>query len=383
MSIAEVLPPQGDDKQTAETVLTVVDAITASLERDTSFTGNPFDVVMGKSWNLNNQTALDFIFRIEEKFRKKNKFHGYFASPTSSSTPGNLKGYIDKGTVFVQAAEQIMQGLKRAGNSLERGSLVGGNVVLVHYKSSADSDDLGRFLVVMVSKKGGFDFDSDLQPKKLNPIDTDALRQAALFDLNLFSVSYPENDGEPYLHFIAGKSKSNFFKEALGCNDATPNRESVSNLFRAINDFIGECKLPRSVREKIVSKVIEHLKQRASHKKPTGLNEIQHVIDKELPVSHERKGKFCTFVNTNKYPINSIFEPTVPDAVKGESVEISDTSRNFSCKVKVSSLGYAGSGKPVLLDDDLSYIRIPLDDDDREAILSKVGKKDDDDSLNK
>jgi nucleoid-associated protein len=234
-----------------------------------------------------------------------------------------------------------------------------------------------------VSKKSGFDFDTDLQPKKLNPIDTDALRQAALFDLNLFAVSYPKNDGDSYLHFIDGKSKSGFFKEALGCEDATPNRESVRNLFEAVNAFVSECGLPRSKREKIVSKVTEHLKQRASEKKPTGLNEIQQVIDKELPVNHVKKGKFCVFVNDNKYQINSVFEPTLPDASKGESVEISDVSKNFSCKVKLSSLGYEGSGKPVLLDDDLNYIRIPLDDADREAILLKVGKKDDDDSIDK
>lgn len=385
MSGLEALPVDVDDEveEVVQNSMFVVAAITAGLERDTTLTGAPFDVSMGKPWDLSNQTALDFIVRIEERFRKKNKFHGYFANPTSSSTPVNLRSYIDAKASFVQTAEQIMIGLKRVGNAVERGNLVGGNVVIVHYKATSDVDDIGRFLVVLVSKKSGFDFDTDLQPKKLNPIDTDALRQAALFDLNLFSVSYPKNDGDSYLHFIDGKSKSGFFKEALGCQDATPNKESVSNLFQAVNAFISECGLPRSKREKIVSKVAEHLKQRASDKKPTGLNEIQQVIDKELPVNHVKKGKFCVFVNEQKYQINSVFEPTLPDASKGESVEISDISRNFSVKVKISSLGYEGSGKPVLLDDDLGYIRIPLDDDDREAILLKVGKKDDDDSLNK
>ncbi|WP_262019985.1 nucleoid-associated protein [Pseudomonas sp. Pse35] len=353
-------------------------AITAELERNPKLTGNPFDVSMGKPWNLKNQTAIDFIAKIEEKFRRKNKFHGYFSYPTINSTPGNLRAYIDGGdTSFVHAVGQMMQSLKLAGNAVERGNLVGGNVVFVHYKASDETDDHGRFLVVMVAKKSGFDFDSDLQPKKLSPIDTDALRQAALFDLNLFSVSYPKNDGDTYLHFIEGKSKSDFFKEALGCDDAVPNKESVSNLHVAVRAFVAECKLARSQRDKIFEKVVEHLKKRASEKKPTGLSEIQQVIDKELPVGHKHKGKFCIYVNENKYEINSVFEPTTSGAVKGELVDISDLSKNFSCKVKVSSLGYEGSDKPVLLDDDLSYIRIPLDDEARNSIISAIGKKND------
>lgn len=382
MSTVESLPSEIEEDGTVDLSQTgnyvVLAAITAELERDKELTGNPFGVSMGKLWDLKNKTAIDFINKIDERFRRKNKFHGYFASPTVNPTPTSLRDYISANKIdFKQASFQMMQSLKFASNSVERTNLVGGNVVFVHYKATTEADDYGKFLVVMVAKKSGFDFDSDLQPKKLSPIDTDALQQAASFDLNLFATTYPQNDGETYLHFIEGKSKSEFFKEALGCDDAVPNSKSVDNLFTAVKDFVAECKLSRGVRDGVIQKVVEHLKARASKKQPTGLNEIQQVIDKELPVNHEKKGKFCKFVNESGYEINSTFEPTSSHASKGELVEVSDVSKNFTCKVKLSSLGYKGSDKPVLIDEDLSYIRIPLDDAAKASILAHIGKKDD------
>lgn len=386
MSISENLPPSFEDDDVVDLSrvgnFVVVAAITAELERNSEITGNPFDVSMGKLWDLKNKTAIDFINKIEEKFRRKNKFHGFFASPTINTTPISLRQYVEAESIeFEQVANSLMQSLKFASNSVERRNLAGGNVVFVHYKGTTDSDDYGKLLVVMVAKKSGFDFDANMQPKKLSPIDTDALLQAASFDLNLFTSTYPLNDGETYLHFIEGNSKSVFFKQALGCDDAIPNKKSVENLFDAVKAFIAECKIPRGQREVIIQKVVDHLKDRASNKRPTGLDEIQNVIDKELPVSHERKGEFCKFVNEGGYEINTTFEPTAPLASKGELVDVSDASKNFTCKIKLSSLGYKGSDKPVLIDDDLRYIRIPLDAAARESILSNIGKNDDVDKV--
>ncbi|EOL3825930.1 nucleoid-associated protein [Escherichia coli] len=131
----------------------------------------------------------------------------------------------------------------------------GGSVVFIHYKST-EPEDLGKLLIVMVDKQSAYDFDSDkLTPTRLNPINTDALRQAAMFDLTLFEASYPENKGDSYVHFLQGKSKSDFFKDSLGCRHDSDNKRSIQQLFSAIDIFASKNSLGRVLRDTIDNEV--------------------------------------------------------------------------------------------------------------------------------
>lgn len=369
----------GEAGQEQEAVLQpqfeVVAAITASMERNTNVVGNPFIFQLGKLWNLNSKAANDFIEQIEKKFRRKNKFHSYFSGLPSNTTPINIQKYIGSKLSFEQLAEAEMSVIIYVANDNERGTLQGGNLVFVHYKTPGDPDDVGRLMIVMVDKKSAFEFDDTLQPIALQPIDTDALRQAAMFDLTLFSVTYPEKEGSTYLHFIEGRSKSDFFKTALGCDNTIPNKESVSNIFEAIKSFSLHNNLKPTLQEKLTQGVYDFLDQNIG--KQVSLGEIQHIIDKQLPDGHEAVGSFSEFANYQGFQINDFFEATRASLNNGVSIKIVDFESNYSVSVKSGSLGYEGSDKPVFVDENITYLMIPLSAADREKIRVVIGDKDD------
>ena len=362
------------DAGAAHAEFEVVAAITASMERDTDLVGNPFKSELGNLWNLNSKAAHDFIGQIEKKFRRKNKFHSYFSGVPSNTTPVNLEKYISKDIGFQKLAEAQMSVIMYVANSNERGTLQGGNLVFIHYKTPGDLDDVGRLMIVMVDKKSAFEFDKTLQPKALQPIDTDALRQAAMFDLTLFSIVYPKNDGATYLHFIEGRSKSDFFKTALGCDNTIPNKESVSNLFEAIKSFAQHHQLKPALQEKLTQGVYDFLDKHIG--KQVSLDDIQHIVDKQMPDGHKAVGSFSEFANDQGFQINDFFEATRASLNNGVSVKIDDVERNYSVSVKSGSLGYEGSDKPVLVDKNLTYLMIPLSAADREKIRVIVGDED-------
>ncbi|HCL3220631.1 nucleoid-associated protein [Pseudomonas aeruginosa] len=370
-----------DQNDTAIGEFSIISAITASLERDKSLTGSPFKFEIGAPWSLTSPVSADFLEQINKKFKRKNKFHSYFSGNQSNQTPSNLKKYIDGEIEVEEFATLEMRLLVSIANDSERASLVGGNLVFIHYKTFGDDEDQGRLMIVMVDKKGAFEFDEKtLEPKKLQPIDTDALRQAALFDLTLFSVTYPKQEGAAYLHFIEGKSKAEFFKIALGCDSSVSNKESVNNIFEAIKHFSQELNLRNKVQQKITEKVYEYISERVG--KEVSLKEIQNLIDKELPADHPSIGKFARFANENGFQVNAVFEATRHSLKDSVSIKISDFQSNYTLSAKASSIGYAGSGKPITVDDDLTYMKIPLSSTDRESLIITIGqaKTNDDES---
>lgn len=353
-----------------------VAAITGSLKRDTTLAGSPFTYEIGNTWNLGNKAATDFIDQIERKFDRKNKFHSYFSGLPSNVSP--IQNYMAKKIEFDDLAKSQIIQITQSANEEGRKSLRGGNLVFVHYKTKDDEDDAGRLLIVMVDLKGAFEFDEKLEPRKLNPVDTDALRQAAMFDLTLFQTIYPTKDGETYLHFIEGKSKSDFFKEALGCDSSISNKQSVSNIFSAITAFAHEHSLKQAITEKIREKVAEHIRENIGKQVP--ISDIQHVIDKELPSGHASVGSFSEFSNTKGYQINAVFEATRTALDSSISLKIKDDNRNYALSVKASSIGYTGSDKPVTVDTDLAYLMIPLTDEDKKLIRATIGNPNESDT---
>lgn len=361
-----------DSTPTAAPGITVIAAITASLERDKESDGFPFKYEMGSMWNLKNNASIDLVSQVERKFRRKNKFHSYFSGLPSNKTPEGLKKLIAGEVGLDKLAEELTKILAKTANESDSRSLVGGNIVFMHYKTFGDEEDHGRLMIVMVDKKGAFDFEEEtLQPKKLQPIDTDALRQAAMFDLTLFIEVYPKKEGSAYLHFIEGRSKAEFFKSALGCDFSVSNQESVANIFEAIKQFSKESKLGPHILKKLNEKVYEHIEKNLG--KQVSITEIQQVIDKSLPTGHAVIGKFAKFANENGFQINAVFEATRQSLEKSVSIKITDFNSNYSLSVKAASIGYPGSEKPVTVDDDLTFMKIPLSVTDRDLILATIG----------
>jgi len=341
-------------------------AITVNLDKDSS---RKFVYKLGEEWDLKNEVASEFITRIEKKFSRKNKFHNFLDSDKAlTSIPNIFKSYIIGNSNFKDFTTAIIEKIKlNANNENIVSSLVGGSIVIIHYKS-ADKEDLGKVLIVMVDKQSAYDFEKDsLTPKKLNPINTDALRQAAMFDLTLFNVIYPDNDGDSYVHFIQGKSKSDFFKDSLGCRHGSDNKRSINHLFTAINQFVQNNKLGRVMRDQIDKEVKSLLDKKSRDKngnKSVKLEEISNIIDSCLNSSHICKGTFVDFVNINGFQVDPQFEPTYRSAENALTIEVEDKDKNFKLKIMRGAIGDENSNKPVILNDNKYEVVIRLSEAD-------------------
>ncbi|MEF3102056.1 nucleoid-associated protein YejK [Raoultella ornithinolytica] len=347
-----------------------IGAVTANLEKNDS---RVFDYRLGEVWDLKNEVASEFITRIEKKFSRKNKFHNFLDSDsTPFSIPIILKKYINKNNEFTELSKTIIDKLKYNANNESRvAQLQGGCVVFIHYRS-AEPEDLGRLLIVMVDKQSAYDFDSDkLTPTRLNPINTDALRQAAMFDLTLFEASYPENKGDSYVHFLQGKSKSDFFKESLGCRHDSDNKRSIQQLFSAIDIFANKNSLGRVLRDMIDNEVKGLLDKKSKDKsgnKSVKIEDISKIIDQCLIDTHECRGTFVDFVNINGFQIDPQFEPTPKAAESALTIEVADNDNNFKLKIMRGAIGDENSNKPVILTDNKCEVVIKLSQADYDEL---------------
>jgi nucleoid-associated protein YejK len=342
--------------------LIVINAVTADLFKDNIGNIPFYDARIGKNWNLENRTAIDFVSVIERKFAKNNKYHGFFDPESYHIAPRTLQQFVDNSIGFDDMVKAFVDNACVEANEVGRGSLTLGHLVMVHYKTQNDVEDAGRFLAVLVGDQGGFEFDSDLQPVDLKSINTSELRHAAMFDLTLFKETYPANDGDAYLKFIAGKSKSAFLQEAFGCGNYIPNKFSVEQVNKAVLDFLDDPIIPGARRLKILSEVTTYLEVAAKKKVAVSIDQIQQVINKSLPPESDKIDHFSGFVNLGDYTISERFQPTRQSAGLLKNVDIADPSGNFKCSVSLEAIGFDGSddGKIIKVDNNLESITFPL-----------------------
>lgn len=358
-----------DDKKTelsdGKPQIKVVGAITSELYRE----GNRKLVSyrFGDSWNIESDEARSFIEQVEAKFRRKNKSHSYLEEDNSPySVPNYLKTYITKKDSFEDLADKLTARVVSEANEKSRVTSEV-RIVFIHYfplGTEVEEEAQGKVLVVMVDKKGVFDFDeATLQPKTIDSIDTDALRQAASYDITLFDTDYPMNSGAAYLQFIEGKSTSSFFKEALGCQDKIDNKRSAEQLFEAIEDFMRKSSILPPVREKVRDALQLFLeKKRKSVEKAVKLEDIQHVVDKQLDDGDPAKGTLVDFVNDHEYEVNHTFEPSLQSAKKGAFMTIfDDENADYELKINKNSVGRQGTGKPIMVDVSNKFLMVPID----------------------
>lgn len=370
---AEAVPEQKKIK----TALKPVHAITGVLSKQKTTKHALHQTSLGMLWDVSDDIALSFIIEIERRFRRKNKRFGYF-SGRSRAIPRELKDYFEESedkaaaTKFQSFADTILVSLKTEADEVGAARSHDGNVVVMHY-STHDDDDLGRILIVYLDKKSMFDFDQNLRPEKLEPIDTTAIKQAALIDLNLMSVCYPKNDGEAYLKFIEGSSKGAFFKNAIGCDDKIDNRKSVEETHRALDSFIDTHDLDLALGEKLRDGLDALMREHSSpSSEPLNIEKIQSRLDSILPENSAAKGTFQAYVNDNEFEVNSWFSPTIHLAKKAGKIVLKDANQSYSVEVSKNSIGGMSSGKPVKLSDDGEYLCFPLIGEDKDDIEKLV-----------
>ena len=112
----------------------VLFAITASLDRDHDLTGSPFKAKTGEPWVLGDSTAQKFVEKIEEKFRKKNKLHGFFSGTIWHAMPEAIKKLLVVECEHLEFAAAVMKLLETSSNEVAGGNLSGGHIVFIMYR---------------------------------------------------------------------------------------------------------------------------------------------------------------------------------------------------------------------------------------------------------
>lgn len=328
-----------------------------------------FDYDFGNIWNGDNEHALNFVQEIEKKFSRKSKTYGFLGLDTGTLSIPTILTHFNKDVDgnFERATRSMMQRLKSSLNNDGRGNTKIGHMVFIHYCNEGEEDDLGRLLVVMVDKKEVFDFDDSLVPTKFKSIDVDTLRQAVLYDLTLFDAVYPdqtqENQDKAYLRFISGRSKGQFFQEALGTTDIIDNTVSVSNLFDAIDGFGEFLKLKKGYVRKIQEEVERLIDQKKG--KQISVNNVAKKVIANLPEGTDNLDleDFIGFINENDYKISEIFDVTRSQLQKATSIE-GRQGQDYSYVIKKSALGKVDDDKIVRYDENTRTIYIEVKDDD-------------------
>ncbi|MEE1917719.1 nucleoid-associated protein [Pseudomonas asiatica] len=187
---------------------------------------------------------------------------------------------------------------------------------------------------------------------------------------------FPKNDGEAYLKFITGKSKSAFLKDAFGCEDYIPNQYSIEQVNKAVLDFLDDPSIPSERRLKVLEQVVKHLDAAAKKQGAVSINEIQQVINKQLPLNSKKIDGFSEFVNLGNYIISDRFQPTRQNASYLNSVDITDPHGNFKCNVSLSAIGLGSSddGKTIRVDRDFQTITLPLTPQAQSIIKQILGE---------
>jgi nucleoid-associated protein len=344
--------------------LVVLNAIAAEVKKQ----DGRFDYDFGKVWG-DSEHALSFVKEIEQKFTRKTKTYGFLSVDKSiNSIPTILTRFnVDEDGAFVDSALSMMERLKSSLNEDGRGNTQVGHMVFIHYCNEGEEDDFGRLLVVMVSKKDVFDFGAGLIPTQFKSIDVDTLRQAVLYDLTLFDTVYPdhveENQDKAYLRFISGRSKGQFFQEALGAKDMIDNKVSVASIFDAIDKF-GKSLHLRVTHIRKLQDEVELLVQ-SKKGKQISINSVARKIianlpDRDIDTTAE---DFIAFINENDYKISEVFDVTRGQLEKATNIE-GQKGQDYFYRIKKSALGTVGDrDKCIRYDARTRTIYIEVQDD--------------------
>ncbi|TDR15364.1 nucleoid-associated protein [Marinomonas communis] len=351
--------------------LVVLNAIAAEISKPDS----SFSYKFGDLWDGGNEHALNFVQEIETKFRRKTKTYGFLSVDTGrNSIPTILTKFnSDTDGVFEDTTRSMMERLKSSLNEDGRGNTQVGHMIFIHYCNEGEEEDLGRLLVVMVDKKDVFDFGAGLVPTRFKSIDVDTLRQAVLYDLTLFDSVYPdhieEHQDKAYLRFISGRSKGQFFQEALGTKDMIDNTVSVSSIFDAIEQY-GK---GLGLRDAHIRKLRDEVELLIRDKKGNqiSVNNVAKKVISNLPDGKDgiTAEDFVAFINENDYKISEIFDVTRGQLQKATNIE-GQKGQDYFYRIKRSALGTVEDAeKSIRYDAGTRTIYIEVQDDEQHREL--------------
>ncbi|UZE27012.1 nucleoid-associated protein [Pseudomonas asplenii] len=321
-----------------------------------------YDSNKGNDWDLKSPVCVDFVNLIGKKFSKSGRIYGY-VDPNMLAAAENFTKYSSS-LDFNAFVTGVMERLCHEANDPARRSLNEGYVVFSHYQDYRQVDHL---LIVMLGKKGGYDFDNDnnLNPRGTESLNLQDFRQAACMDLTEFKKSFPQNTGDSYLYFIKGNSKSEFFNVALGCSDSIPGKVCVDNLKNALSAYFTEeaSTLTSSERRTIHTRVVSYIENKAGER--VHLSEIQHVINKCLKEDSPHLGGLIKFIseNSERFKVSEEFQPSGLTAKSMGYVELKLPSGEFAGRLKLDAVAVGDSTSDLSVDKDFVYLKVKLPSD--------------------
>jgi len=320
----------------------------------------------GHSWKVENSHVQAFAKEADLKIRKRTKNHGKIPFPPKLNSLANsldkhlkIDNKIDfkKFVEIVQKVNSIALKTSRAKSKLV--------LIFLKYKIELEgsTEDTPKFieniLVVLLKDKSALMFGDDGSPLGTDIIDFDDVMQAAMIDVAEFSTSIT-NKQDIDISFINGSGgTTNYFIEFFDAEDVIKNKESVTNVLKALDDFSITLGLSRTQREFCEGTVQAHIEHNERNHFTTKLQELSHVIysalkkDKTLDLKSD---SFGDFVQEYNYKVNEEFNVSKNER---DTLEfISMETEVGKLKLKKSLFSSKGTPREITFNDNTNELTI-------------------------
>jgi nucleoid-associated protein YejK len=300
---------------------------------------------VGHSWQIDNSFVKAFAIEADKKVKNKPKNHGtvkYPLKPNSLASslkkhlePNNKINFLDFVT-SVQSTNSISLGTSRAQSKLV--------LIFIKYKKEITSNInntpifVENLLVMLLKDKSALRFEANGSPKGTEIIDFDDVMQAAIININDFtnSVIKKENIDISFINGTGGTT--NYFIEFFDAQDVIKNKDSVSNVLKALEDFSSKHKLSRSQKSLCDKNIKSFIEKNERNKFPTKLEELSSVIystlkmDKRLDIKTD---SFVKYVQEYDYKVNEEFNVGKNDRDKLEFISMDTDVGSLKLKKSV------------------------------------------------
>lgn len=278
---------------------------------------------VGHSWDNTNSFVVAFAKEADQKIRRRSKNHGKVPFPPKPKSLASSFSAHLKSNGNISFAD-FVKSMQTENSIVLKTSRVQSKVVqifLMYRKELEDSTEekplyTENLLVVLLKDKSALRFNDEGAPQGTEIIDFEDVMQGAIINIEEFNASIA-NEEDIDVSFINGSGgTTNYFVKFFDAENLIKNKESVTNVLKALNDFLETKKLSRTQRESCTSKVIAKIDFNERQKFATKLQELSSVIysslrsEKDIEIS---KSSFEDFVQEFNYKVNEEFKITKND----------------------------------------------------------------------
>ena len=296
----------------------VLDGISIPYEHDKE--SKKWSGTVEHSWDTKNQYVQAFAEEAERKIRKRAKNHGTIPYPPKLKSLAHSLNHYRQNEQTLSFADFVTSVQTSSAISLKT-SRVQSKLVLIFLTYRKERDDstkdnpifIENLLVILLKDKSALQFGDDGSPKGTEIIDFEDVMQGAMIDLYEFDNCVEKQQGIDVSFINGSGGTTDYFVDFFDAEDVIKNKESVTNVLKALNDFLETKNLNRTQRERCTSKVIAKIDFNERQKFATKLQELSSVIysslrtEKDIDIS---KSSFEDFVQEYNYKVNEEFKIT-------------------------------------------------------------------------